>query len=64
MNLLAFTENVPAPDADQLVAPLSDVVPLAKVKSSSQKALEEPDVVTVTDCWLVQPLAGFVTVTV
>ena len=55
---------VPVLEEVQAVVPASDVVPLAKpVKSSSQKtliALAE----TVTACWALQPLAGFVTVTV
>jgi hypothetical protein len=65
-NWLFCTENVPGPGkvVVQLVAPVSEVIPLAKVKSSSQKAVAVPAAATVTDCDAVQPLAGLVTVTV
>ena len=56
---------VPVLDEVQDVVPVSEVVPLARVKSSSQKvvAVGVPDV-TVTCLEAVHPVAGFLTVTV
>src|SRR5687767_1505049 len=49
---------------DQAVVPASEVVPLAKVKSSFHKVAVAPPAVTETACDAVQPLAGLVTVTI
>jgi hypothetical protein len=45
LNSLLCTENVPAPIVllDQLVVPLSEIVPFVNVKSSNQKTLAAPN---------------------
>ena len=56
---------MPVVVAVHAVAPLSEVVPLAKpVKSSSHMVLAADPAVTVTDCEVEQPVVGSVTVTV
>ena len=65
LNSLLCTENT-LPEGvlctDQGVVPASEIVPLAKVKSSSHDEVMPEE--TVTDCEAVQPLAGLVTVTI
>jgi hypothetical protein len=67
INSLLCTEKVPEPGfcIDQLVVPLSTVVPLENVKFSTQKSLAVALLAAaLTEVLLVQPFEGLVTVKV